>query len=149
MHNTRFVCPMLGPRSLSHCSPITHSQQYSKDPHSSVLQSTECCPLKMPATETVETSGRTTFRTQPKSPKNPPQPLDPVRESLREYIPIAPGLFWPQLRYVARDMESVLQSPSHEHNIQFHSFRIKSPQHFMKIEKINTLPSVRTFNGFL
>ena len=39
------------------------------------VQSTGCCPLKMPATETGETSGRTTFRTQPKSPKNPEQPL--------------------------------------------------------------------------
>ena len=43
-------------------------------------------PLKMPATETGETSGRTTFRTRPKSPKDPEQPLDPGRESLREYI---------------------------------------------------------------
>ena len=48
-------------------------------------QSTECCPLKIPATETGETSGRTTFRTRPKSPKSPQQPLDPGHESLREY----------------------------------------------------------------
>ena len=34
---------------------------------------TECysCPLKMSATETGETLGRTTFRTWPKSPKTP------------------------------------------------------------------------------
>ena len=42
------------------------------------------CHLKMLATETGETLGRTTFRTQPKSPKNPQQPLDPGCESLRE-----------------------------------------------------------------
>ena len=40
----------------------------------------------MPATETGEMSGRTTFRTRPKSLKNPQQPLDPGRESLHEYI---------------------------------------------------------------
>ena len=34
----------------------------------------------------AETLGRTTFRTWPKSLKNPEQPLDPSRESLREYI---------------------------------------------------------------
>ena len=39
---------------------------------------------RMPATETSETLGRTTFRTWPKSLKNP-QPLDLGRESLREY----------------------------------------------------------------
>ena len=49
---------------------------------------TLCCPLKMPATETGETLGRTTFRTQPKSLKNPQQPSDPGRESLREYNPL-------------------------------------------------------------
>ena len=38
-------------------------------------QSTECCPLKMPGTETGETLGTTTFRTRPKSPKNPQQPI--------------------------------------------------------------------------
>ena len=40
-------------------------------------QSTECYPglLKMPATETDETLGRTTFRTRPKSPKKPQQPI--------------------------------------------------------------------------
>ena len=43
------------------------------------------CPLKMPATETGEMLERTTFRTQPKSLKNPQQPLDPGRESLHEY----------------------------------------------------------------
>ena len=37
---------------------------------SKLHQSTECCPLKMPATETCETLGRKTFRTWPKSPKN-------------------------------------------------------------------------------
>ena len=42
-------------------------------------------PLKMPATETGKTSGRTTFRTRPKSLKNPQQPLDPGRESLHKY----------------------------------------------------------------
>ena len=41
---------------------------------SQLHQSTECCPLKMPTTETGETLGRTTFRTQPKSSKNPQQP---------------------------------------------------------------------------
>ena len=39
-------------------------------------QSSDSCPLKMLATETGETLGRTTFRTRPKSPKNPPQPKD-------------------------------------------------------------------------
>ena len=34
------------------------------------------CPLKMPATETGETLGKTTVRTQPRSPKNPQQPED-------------------------------------------------------------------------
>ena len=53
---------------------------------SQLHQSTECCPLEMPATETGEMLGRTTFRTWPKSPKNPQQLLDPGRESLREYI---------------------------------------------------------------
>ncbi|XP_072851408.2 coiled-coil domain-containing protein 170 isoform X10 [Pogona vitticeps] len=37
-------------------------------------QTNICCPLKMPATETGETLGRTTFRTQPKNLKNPQQP---------------------------------------------------------------------------
>ena len=40
----------------------------------------------MPATETGKMLGRTAFRTQPKSLKNPQQPLDPGCESLREYI---------------------------------------------------------------
>ena len=38
-------------------------------------QSTEYRPLKMLATETGEMLGRTIFRTWPKSPKNPQQPL--------------------------------------------------------------------------
>ena len=36
---------------------------------SQLHQSTECCPLKMPATETGEMLGRTTLRTQPESEK--------------------------------------------------------------------------------
>ena len=44
------------------------------------------CPLKMPATDTGKTLGRTTFRTRPKTPKNPQQPLDPGCKSFREYI---------------------------------------------------------------
>ena len=42
-------------------------------------------PPKMPATETGETAGRTTFRTWPKSTKNPQQPSDHGCESLWEY----------------------------------------------------------------
>ena len=47
-------------------------------------QHSDSCPLKMPATEAGETLGRTTFRTRPKSKKNPQQPSDPSHESLRE-----------------------------------------------------------------
>ena len=47
---------------------------FAKAPLPSQLhQSTECGPLKIPATETGEILGRTTFRTRPKSPKNPQQ----------------------------------------------------------------------------
>ena len=42
-------------------------------------------PIKVVVVVYWRTSGRTTFRTQPKSPKNPEQPLEPGRESLREY----------------------------------------------------------------
>ena len=51
--------------------------QVSGLPETSVLpeDSTVCCPLKMPATETGEMLGKTTFRTRPRSPKNPQQPF--------------------------------------------------------------------------
>ena len=43
----------------------------NNSPVSVAGEGTECCFLKMPATETGETLGRTTFRTRPRSPKNP------------------------------------------------------------------------------
>ena len=43
-----------------------------------------CCPLKMPATETGETLGRETSRTWPNRLENPQQSSDPGHESLRE-----------------------------------------------------------------
>ena len=39
-----------------------------------IFRNKKCGPRKMSATETGKTSGRTTFRTRPKSPKNPQQP---------------------------------------------------------------------------
>ena len=59
---------------LPKVSPVSVAGIFRGQP--SVLCTTECCPLKMLATETGEMLGRTTFRTRPKNPKNPQQPSE-------------------------------------------------------------------------
>ena len=69
-------------KSWSHSCKCSTIQQTAPE-HG---QSSDSCPLKMPATETGEMLGRKTLRRRPNSPENPQQPSDPGHESLREYI---------------------------------------------------------------
>ena len=82
-HRNRLSLPFSTTIHPQQYTLITHLQEKTKAYltaintalPSQLHQSTGCCPLKMPATETGEMLGRTTFRTWPKSPKNPEQPF--------------------------------------------------------------------------
>ena len=83
IHNKKMLIT-LSPEKDKSCY---HSYKYSTIQQTGTEHGQSCysSPLKMPATETGETSGRSTFRTRPKSPKNPQQPSDPGCESIQEY----------------------------------------------------------------
>ena len=122
--NTLITIITLSPEKDKSCS---HSYKYSTMQQTAAehgQSSYSCSSEDAGQKETGETSGRTTFRTWPKNPKKPQQPLDPGRESLRKYIKSSICWTWTfqcQRHKVLPEWWEENVSMSQLHSPEFHS----------------------------